>query len=273
MISVGYEGDNLLGPMEFGLLGPLMVRCDGIITQIQRGKQRALLATLLLNANHAVRFDEIAESLWGATPPSSMQATIRNYVKRLRRALGVTGWDRISTHPRGYMISVSDCELDISRFEALLEAARTSVRGGFWAQAADQASTALSLWRGEPLADVESDTLAQQEVPRLVEMLLQAQEVRIDAGLHLGRHDEVTIELQRLSGAHPLRERLYVLLMLALYQCGRQAEALNVYQQVRVRLARELGTDPSAQLRKLYRQILTADPALDAPALRDRQPR
>ncbi len=248
--------------MEFGLLGPLLVRCGGTLIAVQRGNQRALLATLLLAANRVVPAEDIAEGLWGAVPPPSAPVTIRNYVKRLRQALGDTGRARISTQPRGYLISVGPGELDTSRFEGLLESARVAARDGCWDTAADQARAALALWRGEPLADVESGTLALREVPRLDEMRLQALEVRIDADLHVGRHAEVTAELQDLARAHPLREQMHALLMLALYRYGRQGEALAAYQHARQVLVEELGTEPGADLQALHQQILTADPAL-----------
>jgi DNA-binding SARP family transcriptional activator len=250
---------------EFRLLGPLVVRHGGTAVSVTRGNQRAVLATLLLNANQVVSLDEIAEILWAAGPPQSAVLTIRNYVRRLRQALGNPGRARIGTQPAGYLISVEAGELDLSRFEALLGSARTAARDGSWDTAAARASAALSLWRGEPLADVESDALALREVPRLAEMRLQALEARIDADLHLGRHAEVTAELQHVADAHPLREQLHAQLMLALYRCGQQGGALAAYQRARQILVEELGTEPGAQLQELHRQILAADPALATP--------
>ena len=247
---------------EFCILGPIVVRADGAVRPVQRGKQRVLLAALLLNANQAVSLDEIAEIFWGIAPPPSARVTIQNYVVRLRKALVDTGGSRISTQSRGYMIRVAAGELDVARFEALLGAARAAVRDSSWKTAAAEASAALSLWRGEPLADVDSEALAARDVPRLAELRLQALEIRIDADLRLGRHAEVIVELQRLIRGHPLRERLHGLLMLALYRDGRQAEALAAYQHVRRLLVRELGTEPGAGLRELQQQILAVDPAL-----------
>jgi DNA-binding SARP family transcriptional activator/Tfp pilus assembly protein PilF len=251
--------------LEFGLLGPLLVRRDGEVTAVHRGHQRTLLTVLLLNANRAVTVNDIADILWDAAPPPSAQVTIRNYVKRLRQALGDADRARISSQPRGYMITVNDGEMDVSRCEALLGAARTSARHGSWDQAAAQARAALSLWRGEPLADVESDVLVLREVPRLAEMHLQALEVRIDAEVHLGRHDEVIVELQRLIEVYPLREQFHSLLMLALYRHGQQGEALAAYQHARRLLAEDLGVEPGAELRTLHQRMLSADPALNAP--------
>src|SRR5216683_2746621 len=256
----------MVAEMEFCLLGPMVVRHGGVAVPVPPGKQRAMLAALLLDANRVVTVDELAETLWGPRePPPSARATIQNYVKRLRQALGDPVRARISTQPRGYVIQIDAGELDVSRSEALLGAARAAAREGSWGQAAAQARAALSLWRGEPLADVESDVLALREVPRLAEMHLQALEARIDADLHLGRHADVIIELQRLAGAHPLREQLHALLMLALYRCDRQADALAAYQHARGVLIEELGAEPATGLRELHQQMLTADPALAVP--------
>ncbi len=251
--------------MEFGLLGPLAVRRGETVIPVQAGKQRAVLAALLLNANQVVPVGELAETLWGAEPPPSAGVTVQNYVARLRKALEDQGHSRIGTQPRGYVINVAADELDMTRFEDLLGAARQAARGGSWETAAAQARAALALWRGEPLADVESELLALREVPRLADLRLQALETRIEADLQLGRHAEVTGELRQLAGAHPLREHLHALLMLALYRAGRQAEALAAYQAARRVIIEELGTEPGPELRSLHQQILAADPALNLP--------
>jgi DNA-binding SARP family transcriptional activator/tetratricopeptide (TPR) repeat protein len=247
--------------MEFGLLGPLTVRCDGTALVVPRGRQRAVLAALLLRANHVVSVDELAEVLWGSDLPSSARVSVQNYVMRLRSTLGLAG-SRIATQPHGYLICVENGELDIARFEALLGQARAAARQSRWPETAHRAAAALTLWRGEPLADADSDVLTAREAPRLAELRLQAAETRIDADLHLGRHGEVIGELRQLAGAQPLRERLHALLMLALYRDSRQAEALSAYRQARQVLIEELGTEPGPELRQLHQQILAADPAL-----------
>jgi DNA-binding SARP family transcriptional activator len=248
--------------LEFCLLGPLVVRCGGVVLPVPRGRQRALLAVLLLNDGRVVSVGEIAETLWGPAPLPSASATVRNYVKRLRRVLGDADQARIVTDSPGYLIRVDPGELDVARFEVLLDGARNAARDASWETAADQAREALALWRGEPLADVESDALALREVPRLAELRLQAAELRIDAELRLGRHGGVVAELERMAAAHPLREHLHALLMLALYRDGRQAEALAAYQRARRVLVDELGAEPGAELRELHRQILTTGPVL-----------
>jgi DNA-binding SARP family transcriptional activator/tetratricopeptide (TPR) repeat protein len=248
--------------MEFCLLGPLVVRRGTVAVPVPRGKQRAVLAALLLSANKPVQVDDLAEALWGAESPRSARVTVANYVKRLRYAFGDDGRDRIRTMPHGYLMEVNASELDVFRFEATTAAARSAARDGSWTLASERARSALSLWRGEPLGDVESEALAQREIPRLVSMRLQALETRLDADLHVGRHADVIPELQHLADAHPLHENLHALLMLALYRSGRQAEAQAVYRQVRRVLTEDLGTEPGKEIRGLHHRILAADPAL-----------
>jgi DNA-binding SARP family transcriptional activator/tetratricopeptide (TPR) repeat protein len=241
------------------------VRRGGVATRLPPGKQRAVLAALLLAPGRALSLDEMAEVLWGSAPPPSARATMQNYVKRVRQGLGPAAGSRIVTQPRGYLIQADPGEVDVSRFEAHLRAAKAAVHDGAWDGAAAEASAGLDLWRGEPLADVDSALLMAREVPRLAELRLQALEIRIDADLHLGRHPEVIAELKRLTSAHPLRERLHVLLMLALYRDGRQPEALAVYRDARNLLVEELGVEPGPGLRELHQRILGDDPALAAP--------
>ena len=252
--------------MEFGLLGPLTVRRDRVAVAVPAGKQRILLAALLLKAGRVVPLDELIEALWGTDPPASARATLQSYVMRLRKTLGDAAPGQIITQAGGYQISVAAGELDVSRFESLLSAARAAARDGLWEEAAGRARAALVLWRGEPLAGVESELLAVREVPRLAELRLQALETRIDADLHLGgQPGEVIGELRQLTAAHPLRERLHGLLMLALYRDDRQGEALAAYQDARQVLVDELGAEPGTGLRQLHQQMLAADPALDLP--------
>ena len=159
---------------EFCLLGSLMVRCRGIAIAVPHGKQRALLAALLLNAGRLVTVDDLVEVLWGSSPPPSARPSLKTYVMRLRKTLAGAAQPLISTRPGGYLITVGHGELDVDRFETLAAAARAAEHAGSWADAAAMLRSALSLWRGEPLADVPSDTLARRELPRLAEMRLTA---------------------------------------------------------------------------------------------------
>jgi DNA-binding SARP family transcriptional activator len=242
--------------MDFGLLGPLLVRREAEEIPIPAARQRVVLAALLLRANQVVPVDELAETLWNEELPATARATLRNYVKRLRQALGDVDRLRIATRGDGYLIGVATGELDLTRFEMLREQAGQCARAGRWAEASAALHTALALWRGEPLADVPSDVLARRELPRLAELRLQATEDRIEANLHLGRHAEVIARL---------RERLHELLMLALYRAGRQADALAAYRRARAILVGELGIEPGPGLRELHRRILAGDPALAVP--------
>jgi DNA-binding SARP family transcriptional activator/tetratricopeptide (TPR) repeat protein len=248
--------------LEFGLLGPLEVRRGGALVPVAAGRQRGLLAALLLHAGMVATADELIDVLWDGGPPASARASLHNYVKRLRNTLGDAARDRIVTRPQGYQVRVEPGGLDVTRFEKLLDDARAAARDSAWQDAAGQARAALALWRGEPLADTGSEVLALREGPRLAEMRMQALEVAIDAGLRLGPPTEVIGELQRLVAEHPLRERLHGLLMLALYRDGRQGEALAAYQRARQQLVSELGAEPGAELRELHQRILVTDPSL-----------
>jgi DNA-binding SARP family transcriptional activator len=248
---------------EFCLLGPVMVRGGGAVIPVPGGKLRAVLAALLLSRGRVVSLDDLTETLWGPEPPPTARVTIQNHVMRLRRALGAEG-ARITTEPPGYRIRVHASEIDVSRFETMLATAQAAARSQSWDSAAREAREALALWRGEPLADADSELLARREVPRLTELRLQALETRINADLHLGRHTEVIPELRQLVGAYPLREQLHADLMVALYRAGRQAEALAAYQHAHEVLVAEIGSEPGTGLREAHRRILSADPALTA---------
>ena len=249
--------------VEICLLGPLQVRCDGVVVPVRAGKQRALLVALLLQGGRVVPTGQLAELLWApGPPPPTAPVALRNYVTRLRRALGPAGQRLIQTQPGGYLITPGDCGLDLAWMEQELAAARAAARDGDWQQAAAHADASLHLWRGEPLSDADLPALTARHVPRLNEMRLQARELRIQADLALAGHAEAVTELPQLIAANPVRERLYALLMLALYQCGRRAEALDTYRAARDVLAREIGADPGPELKALHHQILHDDPAL-----------
>ena len=251
--------------VEFGLLGPLVVRVGGSRVTVSAGKQRVLLAALLLRANQVVSAADLARFIWEGGPPGTARVTLQNYVKRLRHVLGPAGPERIVTRPAGYLIEVRPGELDVARFGELSAAGLAAARAGSWERASAQLGLALGLWRGQPLVDVPSQVLAVAEVPRLAALRLDAVEARIDADLHLGRHREVIAELQALVVAEPLRERLHELLMLGLYRSGQQAAALAAYRQARRRLVEEVGIEPGPGLRRLNQQILHADDDLLTP--------
>jgi DNA-binding SARP family transcriptional activator len=254
--------------VQFGLLGPLTVVKDAQLTPITAPKQRVVLAALLLKDGHTVGLDELADAVWGQEHPRSAELTLRNYIRRLRSVLDDDDGLRIRTRHRGYQICVAPGELDVTTFESLQRSARTAARIGAWEEAAALLREALSLWQDQPLSDVPSELLSRREAPRLAEMHAQATESRIAADLHLGLHDEVLVELRQLATANPLRERPHIMLMLALYRQGRQADALATYQDYRQTIIDELAVEPGPDIRDLHRRVLAGDPDLTSPAAR-----
>jgi predicted ATPase/DNA-binding SARP family transcriptional activator len=247
--------------MDFAILGPLrVVGAQGPI-ELNAPKQRALLAMLLLaHRDDAVSADRLIDVLWGGRPPATAAKALQVYVSQLRRALGPD--NPIVTRPSGYAIRIEPGQLDLERFEALVEEARASAP----ADAARTLREALALFRGPPLADVSLNGPAAAEADRLAGRRLAAVEQRIELDLALGRHAEVVGELEALAAQHPYRERLHGQLMLALYRSGRQADALEAFRRARHALVEELGLDPSRDLQRLEAAILAQDPDLDLAA-------
>ena len=248
--------------LEFRVLGPFEVSERGRPLDVGAGKQRALLALLLLRTGQVVSTDGLIDALWGERPPPSAPNSVHIYVSRLRRALGN---GRLETHGHGYLLRLGSQELDLHRFEHLVVEGRELLASGDATRAAGTLRAALSLWRGPPLADFASEPFAQTEIARLEELHLAALGERIDADLALGRHVELGPELEALVREHPLREGFRAQLMLALYRSGRQAEALETYHQARRMLREELGLEPGRALQELERAILRQDAELDPP--------
>jgi DNA-binding SARP family transcriptional activator len=244
--------------MEFRILGPLEVVADGRVLPVGRGRQRALLAILLLRANQIIPTERLIDDLWGGEPPSTAPKMVQMYVAELRRALGK---DVLTTASPGYTLRVEEHELDLDRFERLVGEARESDPTA----AAALLRRALALWRGPPIGEFAYDPWAQTEIARLEELRLTALEDRFDADLATGRAGDIVGELEAVARNHPFRDRLGAQLMLALYRAGRQAEALQHYRRRRTELDEELGLEPSQLLQRLERAILTQDPSLDAP--------
>ena len=254
--------------MEFRILGPLEVWDEGGEVSLGGRKPRALLAVLLLHPNEVVSADRLIDELWGEDSPERAAAALRVNVSRLRKALPQ---DVLTTRSPGYVIRVEPDELDLHRFERLVDEGRSLLARGLPADASERLREALSLWRGPALADFAYESFAQTAIARLEEIRLAAVELRIDADLALGRHDELVGELEALVAEHPLRERLRRYLMTALYRSGRQAEALDAYQDARRALVDELGIEPSPALQELERAILRQDAG--AGCRRRRRPR
>ncbi|MFL5909681.1 MAG: BTAD domain-containing putative transcriptional regulator [Gaiellaceae bacterium] len=237
--------------MEFRILGPLEVHDDGDALDLRGQKQRALLALLLIEANRAVSLDRLIDALWEDEPTATAAKALQVYVSQLRKKLGR---DRLVTQPGGgYLLRADPDEIDLTRFHTL--------------HADGNLHGALALWRGPPLAEFAQQRFAQAEIAQLEELYLSCLESRLEADLAVGEHAALVGELEALVQRHPLRERLRGQHVLALYRCGRQADALAAYQDARTVLVDQLGIEPGKQLRELQQAILRQDPALEpAPA-------
>jgi DNA-binding SARP family transcriptional activator len=241
--------------LDFRILGPLEVSDETGHVALGGPKQRALLAILVLEAGRVVATDRLIDLLWGEEAPKTATASLQNSVGRLRRVLGA---DVLETRAPGYVLSVGADQIDARRFERLLVDARRLPP----AKRRTQIEQALTLWRGPALAEFAFDDFAQAETRRLEELRLVAIEARVEADLELGLHGDVVGELESLVGDFPLRETFRRLLMLALYRAGRQAEALEVYQDARARFIDELGIEPGPELKRLQSEILRHDAGL-----------
>ncbi len=250
----------------FGLLGPLEATVDGVTADLGGPKQRAVLARLLIDANQVVSVDRLVEDLWGDDAPTTAVATLQAYVSNLRRILEPDRPARgastvLISRPPGYVLVADPDSIDAMRFEHLL------TEGMSWSTerpAESQAllCSALALWRGPALSDFTYEPFASAEIARLGELRLVALEERVEADLACGRGAELVAELEDLAMRHPLRERLWGLLMRALYRSGRQAEALRTYRRLADHLAEELGIEPSTELQRLEQAMLNQDPSL-----------
>ncbi|MEU9452031.1 BTAD domain-containing putative transcriptional regulator [Streptomyces sp. NPDC048277] len=249
--------------LRFSVLGPVRAWRDEEPLNTGSPQQRALLAALLLREGRTATAAELIDALWGPEPPSQALAAVRTYASRLRKVLdsGV-----LVSESGGYAVrGLREDALDLAVAQELAAEAEKAKSAGILRQARDVLNRALSLWDGEPLAGVPGPYADTQRV-RLEEWRLQLLESRLDMDLEQGYHAEAVSELTALTAAHPLRELLRELLMLALYRSGRQAEALAVYADTRRLLADELGVDPRPELRELQQRILQADPSLAEPS-------
>ena len=251
--------------MEYRVLGPLEVHNGQGPLPLAGAKQRALLALLLVHANHVLSRDQLIDELWGDEPPETAVQSLQVYVSRLRKLLPA---ETLLTRPPGYQLAIEPAELDLHRFERLLSEGRDALAEGDPRRAATALHDALGLWRGPALAEFAFEPFAQAEIGRLESLRLAAVEERIEADLALGRHADLIGELEALVAENPYRERLRGQLMLALYRSGRQAEALDAYRNARRALVDELGIEPSAALQRLEKSILVQDEDLDPPAYR-----
>ena len=246
--------------MQFGLLGPIQVLSDGAPLSLGQPKQRVLLGRLLLRRGRFASREELIEAIWGQSPPQSAVGSLHVYVHGLRRLLGA---ERIESRGTAYRIRVDPGELDLDRFEELVEQARANLDAGEVERAAGAIERALGLWRGPALGDLPSDMLTAERA-HLDELHVSALELQLDIDLAWGKHERVVAQLSTLIAEHRFRERLRELQILALYRSGRQKDALEAYRQAREVLVKELGIEPGPRLRELEGAILRQEPDLAA---------
>jgi DNA-binding SARP family transcriptional activator len=245
------------GSVDFRLLGPFEVRGNGRIVDGWSPKHRVLLAALLLRPGRTVPVESLAEAIWHTDQPASPRRAVQLYVTRLRKVLAsLVPQEIIVTDVDGYHIAVRPGQVDLGRFQRWLERADESAgRDDLDAEAA-ALDEALAQWQGEPLVGIPSEQLQREVAPRLREHRLQTVERRLALELRRGRHAEVVGELLALTARHPLRERLWALLMEALYRSGRRADSLDAYHRARRHLAEDVGVEPGEELQKLHALVL-----------------
>jgi DNA-binding SARP family transcriptional activator len=242
--------------VRWRVLGPLEVWAGGGWVAVDAAKQRAVLAALLAEPGRVVSVTRLIDELWGDDPPPAARKLVSGYVLKLRRLLGGPGDQLLATQAPGYRLVADRAETDAGQFEELVAQGRAALAGDNAELAGDLLAAALALWRGPALADVPRGTLAAAEADRLEEARLSAVELRIEAGLRRGQGAEVVPELRKLTATHTLRERFWHLLIRALAEAGRQAEALAAYEQARQAIAAELGANPGPDLRRLHQRLL-----------------
>jgi DNA-binding SARP family transcriptional activator len=262
-LRIGSIGRSVEVAMEFRILGGLEVLDRGEVVEVGAGKQKALLAILAIHANQTLPSYRLAEELWGREAPNSGVKTVQVLVSRLRKKLGSSG--RLETVGGGYRLRLEDGELDAELAETLVNKGRSELAAGDAVAAAASLQRALALWRGESLQEFRYEPFAQIEAVRLDELRQAATEDRMDAYLALGRHHEISGELEALVAANPLRERLWGQRIVALYRSGRQADALAAYDTVRRVLDEQLGLAPGPVLQALQQAILRQDVELSLP--------
>jgi WD40 repeat protein/DNA-binding SARP family transcriptional activator len=250
--------------MDFRVLGPLEVRSERGAVHLGGHKPRAVLAVLLLHANEPVSSARLVEAVWGEDETPELRKSLQVSVSRLRKALDDP--EIVATKGKSYEVRVRPGELDAERFERLVEDGRRALASGQAEQASASLRESLALWRGPPLADLAVESFAETDIARLEEQRLAALETRVEADLAAGRHAALVGELRQLVADNPTRERLAGQLMLALYRCGRQAEALEAYRDARQTLVDEIGVEPGPELRRLHEAILRQDDSLEPPS-------
>lgn len=247
-------------PVDYRVLGPLEVHSAGERVEPTSPKQRALLLDLLVHRGRSVSRDRLIDDLWGEAPPATAPGVLQNYVSALRRILGP---EAIQTVGAGYALAIEPGQADADRFEHEIERARSARLAGDADGMQRHSSAGLALWRGDPFIDVAYEPFARASIAQLDALRGEAVELQLEGEILAGRPRQAIAGLEAAVAAHPLREQLWWLLMLALYRSGRQADALRSFQRARRAVTDQLGLEPSARLRELEEAILAQDPALD----------
>jgi DNA-binding SARP family transcriptional activator len=256
---------------HFRILGALQICQDGTQITPGAGRQRAILALLLLHPNEIVSCDRLIDELWGQAPPVSARGTIQSLVSRLRRLLEAAGGVRQATplvrRLNGYQLEVADGALGLFEFFRFIRQARTAAEGGRVVESVRCMESALGLWRGEVLVDVPRTPTIVWEAARLEEARVALLEDYLAGCLRLGRYNDVIFESRALLARHPLRERLWAHLVAALHGAGRQGEALAVFRTARDHMISELGVEPGPELRRLHQEVLRFGQDPDMPTV------
>jgi DNA-binding SARP family transcriptional activator len=254
--------------MKFLVLGSLAVTDGATPVDLGGVKQRAVLGYLLLRANEVVPNSRLLGALWDGQPPSTARKMVQNAVSAIRRLLAGAGTGcsaELVTHAHGYQLRVEPDDVDVHLFRSIVHTGRDAVASGAAVRGVHLLREALGLWRGRALADLVESGIGWSELSAVEDERLTAVEDCFDAELRCGRHREITPELEVLTAAEPLRERLCQQFMLALYRSGRQVDALNVYRRARAALVDGLGIEPGPELQALQRRILGHHASIQVP--------
>jgi DNA-binding SARP family transcriptional activator len=252
--------------LQFGVLGPLQLRAGSALVPLGAPKQRAVLAMLLMNRNHAVSVDALIDAVWGDSPVPAARTSIHSYVSNLRRLLSSATRDpnkMLASVPPGYQLNVADADCDLGRFVTEKNAGVHAAASGRFEDASTYLSAALAEWRGPFLDDLREFAFVDPFATALAELRVAVQTSHAEAEIACGRADSIIPRLELLSAEHPYRERLWAQLITAYYVTERQSDALNAYQRLKTNLAENLGIDPGPTIRSLHEQILRQEP-LDA---------
>jgi DNA-binding SARP family transcriptional activator len=256
--------------MQFSVLGSTEVTAGGVQLELGGVKQRAILGYLVLHANKVVPTSQILQAMWEGNPPPTARKMVQNAVSAIRRMLASHAGPEtptLRTHAPGYQLRIDPNTVDLYRFRALVLQGRAAITGGTPGHGVELLRNGLALWRGRALADLVETGICWSELAAIEDERLSALEDRLDAELACGRHREITPELEVLTATEPLRERLCLQFMLALYRSGRQADALRVYRRTREALIDGLGLEPGRELRELQQRILEHDAAIQVTAV------